>query len=241
MLAIFKDVLTAPQFNEEKIDVARTQMRNAIARRNDDAGRIAHRELSDILYGRDTPYGREQEYATVGNILRSDLQAFHARYFFPRNTMLAIRGDFDSAAMKAQIEKLFADWTVEQPPPEFPKVNPAPNPDAAGIYLATKKDISQTFFSLGQLGGLLNEKDYAALAIMADILGGGPSSRLAQRMRTRMSSRLHHFGQVGSGVSISPACSRSPAAPLRSPRWRRSRRSGRKWRASAPAKLPKRN
>jgi zinc protease len=187
VLAIFKDVLTAPQFNEEKIDMARTQMRNAIAHRNDDAGQIAHRELSDILYGRDTPYGREQEYATVGNILRSDLQAFHARYFFPRNTMLAIRGDFDSAAMKAQIEKLFADWTVEQPPAEFPKVNPAPNPDAAAIYLATKKDISQTFFSLGQLGGLLKEKDYAALAIMADILGGGPSSRLAQRMRARMS------------------------------------------------------
>jgi zinc protease len=185
VLAIFKDVLTAPQFNEEKIDLARTQMRIAIARRNEDAGRIAHRELSDILYGRDTPFGREQEYATVGSILRGDLLAFHARYFFPKNTLLAIRGDFDSANMKAQIEKLFADWTVEQLPPEFPKVNPAPNPDAAGIHLASKKDVSQTFFSLGQLGGLLNDKDYAALSIMANILGGGSPSRLAQRMRAR--------------------------------------------------------
>jgi zinc protease len=186
VLAIFKQVLTAPQFNEESIEQARTTMRNAIAHRNDDAARLGAREFSDILYGRDTPFGREPQYATLGDIVRADLQAFHARYFFPKNTVLAIRGDFDTAAMKAQIQKLFADWTVEQAPPEFPKARPW-NPADAGVYVATKKDVSQTYIAVGQLGVLLNDKDYAAFAIMAGILGGGSNNRLTQHLRTRAS------------------------------------------------------
>ena len=46
--------------------------------------------------------------------------------------------------------------------------------------------MTQTFFQMGQLGGELRDKDYPALAIMADILGGGFQSRLVQRIRTNM-------------------------------------------------------
>jgi len=182
VLAILKDMLTEPQFGEPQIDDARTDLRNAIAHRNDDGARIAHREFSDILYGRNTPFGREQDYATIGNILRSDLQAFHARYFFPKNVQIAIRGDFDSAAMRASIERLFAGWTVEQPPPEFPRFQPGASPEVAGIHLAARKGLAQTYFSLGQIGGLLSDKDYAALTVLADILGGPPYNRLALRL-----------------------------------------------------------
>ena len=182
VLAIFKDVLAAPRFDDAGMDQVRTQMRNAIAHRNDEGPRIAHRELSDILYGRGTAYGREQQYSTLGRIERADVTAFHDRYFFPRNTILAIRGDFDAAAMKAQIGKLFADWTAEQPPPAFPVAAASPA-DAPGTYVAVKKELRQTSFAMGQLGGRLDDKDYAALTLMADILGGGYRGRIAQRLR----------------------------------------------------------
>jgi len=184
VMAIFKDVLTAPEFREDKIDLARTQLRSSISRRNDDAHAIQHREFGDIVYGQDSPYGWDIEYATIDRIARADLQAFQRRYFFPKNVMLAVRGDFDTVQMKARIEKLFADWTVEQPPvPAFPKVEAKPTP---GVYLAAKTDVTQTFFSMGHLGGEIRDKDYAALEILSDILGGGFQSRLVQRVRTRM-------------------------------------------------------
>jgi predicted Zn-dependent peptidase len=184
VMAIFKDVLTAPEFREDKIELARTQLRSSIARRNDDAREIEQREFDDIVYGPDSPYGWQMEYATIDRIARSDLQAFHQRYFFPKNVMLAVRGDFDTAQMKAQIEKLFADWTFEQRPVRaFPKVEAKPAP---GVYLAAKTDVTQTFFSVGHLGGEIRDKDYAALEILSDILGGGFQSRLIQRVRTRM-------------------------------------------------------
>jgi zinc protease len=39
---------------------------------------------------------------------------------------------------------------------------------------------------MGQLGGDLRDKDYPALTVMSDILGGGFRSRLFERVRTRM-------------------------------------------------------
>jgi zinc protease len=184
VLGVFKDVLTAPEFRPDKISLARTQLRGSIARRNDDARGVAEREFADIVYGKDTPYGWDIEYATVDRITRGDLQDFYKRYFFPANIILGVRGDFDTAEMKAKIEKLFSEWTVEQPPvPEFPKIGGAPAP---GTYLAVKKDVTQTFFWIGQLGGQFKDKDYPALVIMADILGGGFHSRLVERVRTQM-------------------------------------------------------
>ncbi|MGH9628426.1 MAG: M16 family metallopeptidase, partial [Bryobacteraceae bacterium] len=54
-----------------------------------------------------------------------------------------------------------------------------------GIYLATKDDVTQTFFRFGHLGGILKDPDYPALSVMADILGGGFSSRLFRVVRTQ--------------------------------------------------------
>lgn len=184
VLAVFKDVLTVPEFRQEKIDLAKNQRRSAISRRNDDPGGIASREFSETLYGKDTPYGWRMEYEHVDRIQRGDLLAFYKRYFFPANVMLAVYGDFAVAEMKARIEKLFGDWSAQQPPvPSFPEVREKPAP---GIYLAAKEDVTQTFFRIGHLGGVLRDKNYPALEVMADILGGGFKSRLFQKVRTQL-------------------------------------------------------
>ena len=182
VLAVFKDVMLNPEFRQDKLDLAKTQEKSGIARRNDDAAGIASREFSNILYGRNTPYGWNIEYETIDRISRADLLAFHQRYFFPKNTMLAVYGDFQLAEMKAKIEKLFADWTADQPPvPEFPKVEMAPKP---GIFLAVKEDVNQTNFRIGHLGGTIRDKDFPALDLMGAVLGGSPfTSRLGKAIR----------------------------------------------------------
>jgi predicted Zn-dependent peptidase len=184
VLAVFKDVLTNPEFRQDKLDLTLTQYRSAIARRNDDAGEIPGRELARILYGPDTPYGWQPEYEHLARIHREDLMAFYQRYYFPKNIMLAVYGDFSTSQMHDKLEKLFADWKVEQPPaPPFPPVNAKPAP---GVYFAPKEDVTQTFFSIGHLGGTLRDPDYPALEVAANILGEGFSSRLVSRIRTQL-------------------------------------------------------
>jgi zinc protease len=183
-LEIFKDVLSDPGYRQDKIDLTLSQIRSGISRRNDDADGIPDRELSRILYGRDTPYGWQVEYTDLDNIHRDDLLAFYRRYYFPKNVMLAVYGDFNTAEMKDKLEKLFGAWKVEQQAvPAFPPVTAKPAP---GVYLADKDDVTQTFFAIGELGGTLRDPDYAALEVAADILGGGFRSRLFKEIRTRL-------------------------------------------------------
>lgn len=183
VLGIFKDFLTSAEFREDKVELARTQLRSEISRRNDDPGGIAGREFSDIVYGRNTPYGWRIEYADVDNIQRQDLLDFYHRYYFPSNMMLAIYGDFSAADMRSKLEQLLGTWKYTQAPvPAFPKVEQKATP---GVYLATKSDVTQTFFDVGHLGGELRDKDYPALEVTSEILGGGFSSRLFRSVRTQ--------------------------------------------------------
>jgi zinc protease len=184
VMKVFRDLMVAPEFRQDKLDLAKTYLRGSIARRNDSAPQIASREFQELIYGKDTPYGARLEYEHVSHVQRADLAAFHKRYFFPKNTMLAVYGDFSTSEMKAQLEKLFADWTAEQPAaPPFPEVRKRPRP---GAFLAVKEDVTQTFFKLGHLGGRFDDKDYPALEVMSYILGGSFSSRLVKKVRTEL-------------------------------------------------------
>jgi zinc protease len=182
VLRVFQELLTSAQFRQDKVDLAKTQLSSSISRRNDDAHGIAEREFASIIYGRNNSYGWEIEYADVDNIQRQDMLNFYHRYYFPSNILLEIYGDFSTADMKAKLEQLFGGWKATQPPvPAFPKVTEKPAP---GVFLATKSDVTQTFLDVGHLGGELRDKDYPALEVAAEILGGSFSSRLFRKVRT---------------------------------------------------------
>jgi zinc protease len=184
VMATFRDVMTQPEFRQDKIDLEISQLRSAIARRNDDASGIPGRELSAIIYGRDNSYGWQIENDNLDRIKRDDLIQFYRHYYFPKNVMLAVYGDFSTASMKDKLEKLFGDWKAEQPTvPAFPPVTAKPEP---GVFIGEKSDVTQTFFAMGELGGTLRDKDYPALEVAAHILGGGFSSRLMAQIRTKL-------------------------------------------------------
>ncbi len=198
-LAVFRDVLMNPEFRQDKIDLTKAQYKSAISRRNDEAGDIASREYQSLLYGHDSPYGWRIEYEHINNIQRNDLVEFYKRYYFPANIMLAVYGDFKAADMRAKLEAAFKDWTVQQPPvPTFPKVSQVVQP---GVYFAEKKDVTQTFFQLGHLGGSLRDKDYPALQVAADILGQGFSSRLMRRVRSQLGYAYGISASWGAGYN----------------------------------------
>src|SRR5271165_2371030 len=184
VLGWFRDVLATPEFRQDKVDLAKTQMKSSISRRNDDAGDLASREILRILYGPDTPYGGEETYATVNAITRDDIRAFYQRYYFPANIILALYGDFQTADMQQKLEVLFGSWKAAQEKvPPFPPVDAKPDP---GVFVVKKEDVTQTFFEIGHLGGELNSKDLPALSVAADVLGGGFSSRLFGAVRSRL-------------------------------------------------------
>ena len=183
-LELFREVLVQPGFRPDRVEMARAQMRDAIAHRNDNPAVVARREFGALVYGAVTPFGWREEYTTVDRLTSASLRAFHQRYYFPANVTLGVWGDFAAAEMKASLEKLFGGWTAQQQPvAAFPKIKDAPAP---GVFVAEKKDVTQSYFTMGHLGGLKSDKDCAAMEVLAAILGGGPESRIAVRLRTKL-------------------------------------------------------
>lgn len=204
VLAIYAGVLMHPAFRPERLELFKNQTRSGIARRNDDPAEIARREFANLVYGKDNPYGWQQEYEHVDRIERADLEKFYRRYFFPANVMLAVYGDFPTAEMKAKLEAAFKDWNNPQDPvPPFPAVKADRK---GGAYLVAKDDVNQTNIRIGHLGGLFKDEDYPALEVMADILGapGAFRSRLVQQVRTKLGYAYQvsavwgaHYGHPG--------------------------------------------
>jgi hypothetical protein len=96
---------------------------------------------------------------------------------------MEIIGDFSTADMKAKLEQVLGSWKYTQPAvPAFPEGGKQGQP---GVFLASKDDTTQTFFHVGELGGELRDKDYPALEVASEILGGGFSSRLFRSVRTK--------------------------------------------------------
>ncbi len=182
-LAILADVLMNPAFRQDKIMLAKIQHRSSIARRNDNVRAIAGREYEKLIYGPDSVYARHTEYATIDNISRDDLIAFHKRFFRPNNVMLGVSGDFGTKEMIRKIEKAFEGWQkADVILPPIPKVQ---YEFKSTVNIVRKEDINQSNIYLGHRGGLMNDPDYFALIAMNRILGGGFTGRLFKNIRSR--------------------------------------------------------
>jgi predicted Zn-dependent peptidase len=191
-LAILADVLRNPAFAQDKIELAKMQQRSMISRRNDDVGSIAGREFSKLIYGPQSVYARQEEYATIDDISRDDLVAFHKKFFGPNNAMLAVWGDFDTKQMIEKIEKAFEGWErVDLGLPEAPQVQ---YEFRKTVNVVRKDDVNQSNVYLGHLGGLMSDPDYFALIVMNRILGGGFTGRLFKNVRSREGLAYSVFG-----------------------------------------------
>jgi zinc protease len=181
-LVLLREVLTQAEFRQDRLEQAKKLLRDRIAHRNDDLAETAQRELSSLIFGKDTPFGWQPEYAGVDRITRKDLRNFHKRFFFPSNVMLGLWGDFSAPQMKDLVEKVFGSWDAAGQPPAIPAPQSAPAP---GLYLAEGTQAQVSYVALGQPGGLISDKDFPALDVMGALFSQ-LQARLTQHARSQV-------------------------------------------------------
>src|ERR1051325_590617 len=165
-LAILREVLSAPRFQEDKITLRKQQMLQSMKERNDDSSSIEEREHDFLAFGEDFWANRYSTAASLDAISRSDIEAFHKRCFFPSNFVVAASGDFDRDLMVKKLEALFADW-----PFQGEKIPPIPTNTvfaAPGVYLVDK-DVNQGRVAMMVPGIRRDNPDYFSVLIMNDI------------------------------------------------------------------------
>lgn len=120
-----------------------------------------------------------QKAATV-----DEVKAFHAAFYGADNATFAAVGDFDPAALKAQVERLYGNWHAEQKYVRVPSTMKA----VAGqkVALETPDKASSFLLAVHPMPMKDDAKAYPALVMANYMLGGGAlRSRLADRIRQK--------------------------------------------------------
>ena len=181
-LAIVREVLTAPRFQEDKLTLRKQQLLQAMKQRNDDSADIEAREREFLAYGEKFWGNHYTTEATLNSVTRDDIQAFHKKWFHPANFIVAVNGDFDRAAMIQKLETLFSDWPFGgETPPAIPTNTQFAKP---GVYIVDK-DVNQGRVAIMLPGVLRDNPDYFPIMVMNRILGGGGfTSRIVNSVRS---------------------------------------------------------
>lgn len=194
VFGIAVDLLEHPAFNEQKLALAKQQEIAGIVRRNDQASAIAEREAAMLVYGKQSPYARQPEVASVMGITLNDLNEWHAMTLVPNNMIIAVEGDFDPATMEKSLRAAFEGMPRGAAWPRATGEFPGPKP---GVYAVNKSDVDQSNIWIVGLGTERNNPDYYALSVMNEIFSGGFGSRLFQDVRTKQGLAYAVFGAYG--------------------------------------------
>ncbi|SHI48877.1 zinc protease [Malonomonas rubra DSM 5091] len=193
---ILADILRRPRFEQQRLELAKQQLQEAIRRKNDDPGEVASRLLEEAMFP-GHPFGITPQVDVVKTFSRGDLQQLQREYLQPQNVWIAVSGAVDREPLVALLEQQFGDWSpgakIERSAPSLP---PAPG----GQILLADKDVPQTSIKLGHPGISKDNPDLFALRVANYILGGGGfNSRMMREIRSNrgLAYSVYSYFRVG--------------------------------------------
>jgi zinc protease len=124
----------------------------------------------------------EHTIAEARAVKIEDIRAFHKAFYGAGNASISAVGDFDAAAVQAQVDKLFGQWTAEQ---AYARIEVSSTPEPGGRKVVQTPDKQNSTINAGHHVALgETSKDYPAMVLADHLLGGRGSSRLRDRIRT---------------------------------------------------------
>jgi zinc protease len=214
VLDLVADVLRNPSFPEVEVATRRAELVTWIRQDADNPAVLASEELSARMYPGGHPYGRltKGTIATVESIGPADLRAFHAAWFRPPGTIVALVGDVDRSRALDAASAAFGDWDL----PPATRLDPAPAPRAAArtrhfipVPGKMQSDIAYGYAALRRL-----DPDHYALVLMNNVLGQyGLGGRLGDSIRERQGMAYYVFSSYDGNVAEGPLVVRAGVAP----------------------------
>jgi zinc protease len=178
-LNLLSQMLQYPAFEEEKLSLAISLKQEDLRRVEDNPQRLAFREFNRLLYP-DDPRGRYATPNSLNKIVRDDLTAFHGKYFFPANMMVAISGDLSREEAVTKIRQYFGDWKNTR---KAVDIALPPHQAGHGVFLI-RKQLPQSTVVSGELSVSKKDPDYYAFSVLDFIIGsGGFPSRIFSAVR----------------------------------------------------------
>lgn len=183
LLPMLADILQHPNFDVAEFEKLRARTVDGLKQAKESPRNVAQNYYRSMLFG-DGAYANPVSGSanSVSALQRSDAQAFHQNFYRPDNAALVVVGDFDSKAMRAQLEALFGQWQATGAMPTAAMTGKV-QAEKARVWLVNKSDAVETTFVFGGAGIARNDPDYVPLQVINTILGGRFTSWLNDELR----------------------------------------------------------
>jgi zinc protease len=188
-LALAADILRNPKFPEAEFEQFRLQTITVLESVRKEPGTIASMAMSEYFdpWPKGHPFAHrsiDQSLADTRAVKREEAIAFHRDFYGTAEGEISIVGDFDPAAVKAQLRTLFGDWRSAAP--NVPIRTHYTDVRARAVQLEAPDKANAVVLARSNLSLNDNDADYPALMVASNVLGGGSvSSRLGDRLRQK--------------------------------------------------------
>jgi len=195
---ILADIVCNPALDPAETEKEKGVILEEIAMVEDTPDDVVFDVLAEAVFGEQslgqTILGPEKR---VANYTPEHLHTFRKRHYGPENAVVAVAGNVKPEQTLDIVEKYFGEWNGAAG-----ETFPASVAIAAPRKLFRDKDTEQVHLCLSFRGTPMGSDEVYPIAVMNNILGGGMSSRLFQRIREDLGMAY----SVYSGPSNYPHC-----------------------------------
>ncbi len=180
------EMLMSPSFPDKELELIKQEQLAALEQQLQDPQAVAWVVLSQLTNPWPKtdpryPMSAAEQIDAIKKIKVGDLKAFYKDFVGAGHGELAVVGDFDPAAISAQIEKLFGGWLTKKPYARLAD-------KVFGVPGTTKsvdiKDKEMTQLAIMHDLSLRDmDPDYAAWVLVGQVLGGDTGARIWMRLR----------------------------------------------------------
>jgi predicted Zn-dependent peptidase len=188
ILEIVSDLYLNPAFDPEEIEKERGVIIEEINMYEDTPARRVQELFSSLLYG-DQPAGWEigGEKEIIRKLMKDDFVKYREERYVASGTIVVIAGKFNEKQTVAQIKKYFNDLPRRKAGAKSKTKEQQRKPE----MLIKFKESGQSHLVIGFRAFNLFDKRRYAIEVLADLLGGGMSSRLWKRVREEMGAAYY--------------------------------------------------
>ena len=181
-IELISDMLFNSRFDPAHIETEKNVIVEEIGMYEDFPEEMVHDMLSEEIWsGNSLGYPILGNYQTVSDISRENILDYIKSHYVPENSVISVAGNFDEKQLVEMVEKYFGGWKSH----DYCKVR-AYKPWFNSSLKLKRKETEQVHMCLGFRGVKHGEESIYSLLALNNILGGGMSSRLFQKVREEM-------------------------------------------------------
>jgi predicted Zn-dependent peptidase len=179
---LISDMIFHSTFDPVHIETERRIIAEEISMYEDYPEELVHDMLSEEVWnGNPLGYPILGSYASISSITREKIIDYMNTFYVPDNSVISVAGNFDENCLVELVQQYFGEWKAKN----YCVIN-AHKPLFNRSMKVKRKETEQVHMCIGFPGIRHGEESLYSLLTLNNILGGGMSSRLFQKVREEL-------------------------------------------------------